>query len=1037
MFEDGLYDRVVSEKELIQLETVSNKLITEIEGDELAEYLSTAIGEKLAHRLKGMSSPLDQLDFANSLLSQIDQDQTLTQKLLRGLVKDVHGDQSLLATHPEVPLSQLALLTNAKGEPGMGSELVAELHSAQSVDILMSFIKVTGLRVLYAPLLELKKRGVKVRVLTSTYIGATEKKALDQLVLELGAEVKIDYFARQNRLHAKAWMLNRSTGFSTAFIGSSNMSSPALSSGVEWNVRLSEVKSPELLEKFKATFDTYWNGQDFGNYDPEVDGAKLEEALARAAGTTTRATAFELSNLEVVPQLHQIQILEDLAWEREKGHHKNLVVAATGSGKTVVAALDFKRERLAHGGEMTLLFVAHSGEILRQARRTFAEVLRDNNFGEFLVGGEKPVKWRHVFATVQSLKNGHIDSLNPEHFDFLVVDEVHHAEAPTYKKLLEQLAPKEVLGLTATPERSDGINIQNELFDGRIASELRLWDALDAQLLTPFHYFGIGESTDYTGLRWVAGKYDATELSNVVTGNHIRDRLMFQELERKVPNLKSMRALFFCADVKHAEYISELLNKNGIASGCVTGATDPAVRKAVIGDLAAGRIQAITAVDVFNEGFDLPNLDTLVMLRPTESPLVFLQQLGRGLRRYEGKDSCLVLDFVGAHRAEYRVDKKLSALTGRARGHLIGDLESGFPYLPSGVSVSLDEIARNNVLSNLKAQVSPRRSQLVAEIQALGHASLREFLAESGRDLEDIYRFTNVSWSALKFDAGLMDEQIRNRDLASRIKAFTHVNDWERLNAYTALLVGEFVPWAALSERERRYRSMFFWLLWRDGRRTPTERWKSIDEAMLALRDDKVLVAELVDLFSYLLEKVDGLKVRLKFSFADIPLFAHANYTLDEMLGASGYARVPGCMITELDGPFRGADSMRQGVAYVDEIKLDLLTVTLNKSSGYSATTRYRDFAEARDVFHWESQSTTTLASPTGQRYVSQRPGLSDVLLAIREEKKTVLGAQSYRLAGLCDYVRHEGEAPISIWWKLRLALGVAEFKAAAAVNVA
>ena len=414
-----------------------------------------------------------------------------------------------LTERPATPLSDAALLTNAHGEPALGSELRAELTSADRVDLLCAFVKWHGIRLLERQLADLRSQGVPFRVITTTYMGATDRHALDRLIADFGAEVRIQYDALRTRLHAKAWLFRRETGFDTAYVGSSNLSRAALLDGVEWNVRLSAVATPALLEKFSATFDTYWNDLSFEPYEPKRDRDRLDDALAEAAGRRSgdRVT-LTLSGLEVRPYPHQAQMLEQLDVERRvHGRHRNLLVAATGTGKTVVAALDYQRLAREAGGRPSLLFVAHRREILQQSLRTYREVLGDANFGEEYVGGKRPERWEHVFASVQSLTAYGVSSIPPDAYDVIVIDEFHHAEARTYRRILDHLRPRELLGLTATPERGDGVDVR-DLFGGRTAAELRLWDALGADLLTPFHYFGVADGTDLTRVDWRAGAYD-------------------------------------------------------------------------------------------------------------------------------------------------------------------------------------------------------------------------------------------------------------------------------------------------------------------------------------------------------------------------------------------------------------------------------------------------------------------------------------------------------------------------------------------------
>jgi HKD family nuclease len=438
---------------------------------------------------------------------------------------------------PATPLADTALTTTAPNEPPLAAELRAELASADQVDLLCAFVKWQGLRLLEEELHELRVRHVPVRVITTTYLGATDARALDVLVDEFGAQVRVNYETNRTRLHAKAWLLRRNTGFHTAYVGSSNLSHAALVDGLEGNVRLSAVASPHLLEKFRATFESYWENREFEPYRPSSDGERLRAALAIAAGGPQRdELTVTLSGLEVHPKPFQAEMLEGLDAERVlHDRHRNLIVAATGTGKTVVAALDYRRLlREVHGHDLTLLFVAHRKEILTQARRWYREVLTEPTFGELLVGGEQPTKWRHVFASIQSLSAERLATIEPTHFDVVVIDEFHHAEAASYRRLLDHLRPIELLGLTATPERGDGVDVR-EFFDWRVAAELRLWEALEQHLLCPFHYFGVHDGVDLGDLQWKRGGYDLAALRDLYTGNDARTRMCLRNCATRWP----------------------------------------------------------------------------------------------------------------------------------------------------------------------------------------------------------------------------------------------------------------------------------------------------------------------------------------------------------------------------------------------------------------------------------------------------------------------------------------------------------------------
>jgi len=924
---------------------------------------------------------------------------------------------------PATPLSEAALLTNAHGEPAMGSELRAELMSTDRVDLLCAFVKWHGIRLLERELADLRERGVKLRVITTTYLGATERVALDRLVNDFGADVRVQYDALRTRLHAKAWLFRRNTGFDTAYVGSSNLSRAALLDGVEWNVRLSSVATPTLLEKFSATFDTYWNDPSHEPYDPATDRDRLDDALAEAGGSrSSDRVTLSLSGLDVRPYPHQTQMLESLDVERKvHGRHRNLIVAATGTGKTVVAALDFKRLATEAGRRPKLLFVAHRREILQQSLRTYREVLADASFGELYVSGARPERWDHVFASVQSLTAYGVGNIPADAYEVVVIDEFHHAEASTYRRILARLAAGEFLGLTATPERGDGVDVR-DFFDGRTAAELRLWDALGADLLTPFHYFGVADGTDLRRVDWRAGAYDTAALSNVYTGNEVRARIILGAVMDKIAYPLSMKALAFCVSVAHAAYMTGVFQRAGIPSAMITGTTAMHSREQAISDLRTGRINAIFAVDVFNEGVDIPTINTVLFLRPTESSTVFLQQLGRGLRAAPGKAVLTALDFVGHHRKEFRFDQRYRALTGSTRAQLLRDIETGFPFLPAGSQVVLDRQTQESVLAHVKGQISTTRKQLIADLRAHPRHDLAVFLRDSGVELADVVR-SDRSWTELRRDAGL---QVplggpREETLLKRVRAMVHVDDPERARAYSQWLADDAPAYDLADSRLQAYGRMLFFSLWPDG-----GGYDSYAAGLAALRQEPAAREDLRAVIGLGLADAEHVTTSLTGSLERRPLQVHARYTREEVVAALDYVSVEG----------RKPNSFREGVLYSEPAAADAFFVTLKKSEAdYSPTTMYRDYAVSPTLFHWESQSGTSVASKTGQRYLHHAELGSHVLLFARPEKVSAFGSGApYLFLGQADYVEHRGERPIAITWRLRTAMPASHFAAASVV---
>ncbi|MGN6131412.1 MAG: DUF3427 domain-containing protein, partial [Nocardioidaceae bacterium] len=758
----------------------------------------------------------------------------------------------------------------------------------------------------------------------------------------------------------------------------SNLSRSALLEGVEWNVRLSRAATPNLLQKFEATFDTYWHDPTFETYNPDTDRDRLDDALAEASGRRDHArVTLTLSGLDVRPYRYQQEMLEAIRVERTvHGRHRNLVVAATGTGKTVVAALDYRGLcDDADGGRPSLLFVAHRREILEQSLRTYREVLADASFGELYVGGARPERWKHVFASVQSLTSYGVANIPVDAYDVVVIDEFHHAQAVTYRRLIDHLQPTELLGLTATPERADGVDVRS-FFDGRTAAELRLWEALGAELLCPFHYFGIADNTDLRTVAWRQGRYDETALSNLYTGNDARAAIVLSQLRDKVPDLGVMRALGFCVSVAHAEYMAAVFNRAGVPAKAVSGDTSSADRQRALEDLRDRRVNVLFAADLFNEGLDLPDVDTVLFLRPTESATIFLQQLGRGLRRSRGKAVLTALDFVGHHRKEFRFDVRYRALTGATRRGLEREIERGFPFLPSGCQIVLDKQAQEAVLTNIRSQVTSRWPQMVADLKSYGDHTLESFLRESGLELGDVLRRGQRSWTELRRAAGLPTSEgsALESALLKRVRAFAHVDDEPRASAYRRVLSDEAPSYDELSAGEQAFARMLYFSLWPDG-----GGFDSYDTGLAALRRERAVREELSAVVDLAFDATRHRAVELNGALSQLPLRVHARYQREEVLAALGYASQQ-----------RRPNSFREGVLFEPEHNVDAFFVTLKKSEAdYSPTTMYQDYPISPTLFHWESQSTTSVNSRTGQRYLN---GTSTVLLFVRGQKQDAFG---------------------------------------------
>lgn len=632
---DGLYDLLLTESLRAQLSPGSpeGQTLQALDGQEAPWRLSEAISIQLAQIFDDIRGADEdraerQLAFANGLLEFV---RSYIDRETAGLLDPVSTPLQILhAVHrntrkPDLPQTGLALpwlFTAGKGSPSLLTELRTELAACDQVDILVSFITYSGVRKLLDVLKEATAvdatghSRTHIRILTTTYTGATEARALDVLATLPGCEVRVSLDGRRTRLHAKAWLFQRQTGFGSAYVGSANLSGAALMGGLEWTLKFTERGQNELFERAKAHFETLWEDAEFQSYDPrnEQHRTALTDALQRETGHSEIAhpTFFDLQ-----PKTYQQEMLDALQFERERNRWRNLVVAATGTGKTVVAAFDYRNTCEKTGGQPRLLFVAHRQQILQQALDTYRAVLRDHSFGEILAGGANPQTHDHLFATIDSVTTRKlVERFGAMHWHTVVIDECHRMVSNSFDNLARAVQPRILLGLTATPERSDGRPIMGYFDnrpDGSPAVELRLWHALDLQLLTPFEYYACDDETDFSQVPWTQPGETAA-IDHLVTGNHIRARLALNEWRRLAGNPERGRALVFCVSVAHAEFMTQQIIASGIPAVCIVGATPADIRRRAPQDLANGKIAAIVTCDLYNEGVDLPLVDTLLLL---------------------------------------------------------------------------------------------------------------------------------------------------------------------------------------------------------------------------------------------------------------------------------------------------------------------------------------------------------------------------------------------------------------------------------------
>lgn len=840
-------------------------------------------------------------------------------------------------------------------------------------------------------------------------MGATDLKAVEFLSGLPNTEVKISYNTENERLHAKSYLFFRNTGFHTGYIGSSNISRSALTSGLEWNLKITTKEIGHIIDKFEKTFETYWQDNEFETFIPEKHIEKLNTALKKERkNDRTEATFY----FEIKPFPFQQEILEKLEVERTIHHrNKNLVVAATGTGKTIISAFDF-RNYLKKNPNAKFLFVAHRKDILIQARTMFAGVLRENNFGELWVDGEEPSNYKAVFASVMTLKNriGQLQ-LTENFYDFIIIDEVHHIAANSYRPILNKFKPEILLGLTATPERMDGANIIDD-FCNTIAAEIRLPEALNRKLLCPFQYFGISDSVDLSNATWQSGRYLPSELSRIYTQNDIRVGEIIEKCKSYLRDFKDVRAIGFCVTKEHASFMAEKFISAGLkADFIVSGNERDDLRDRIKSKFKRKEINYLFVVDIFNEGIDIPEIDTVLFLRPTESLTVFLQQLGRGLRLAENKECLTALDFVGNARPEYDFEGKFRSLIGKTNSSTIEELEREFPHLPLGCSIVLERKAKEYILNNIKNATQINANKLINKIvnfryQTTLTLTLKNFCEFYKIPIQSIYKRGN--WSRLcqlanqRADFPNINEKEVNRTI---LKKWIQCNSYSYLNFILELAKNNFSIPSTINEYEKLMLVMLHYDFWQDA-----ANFDSIEKSIKKIGDNKILTEEMIEILEFLIDKISHIELDIVLPYPQ-PLKLHSRYTREQILAAFSA------------NTFQKQSSNREGLVNLESKNTELLLVTLEKTEeNYSPTTMYNDYAISEKIFHWQSQNSSKPEMGRGLSYITHKEKGKSILLFVREKNTDEFGnTMSYVFLGDVNYIEHYGSKPMSIKWELQV----------------
>ena len=566
--------------------------------------------------------------------------------------------------------------------------------------------------------------------------------------------------------------------------------------------------------------------------------------------------------------------------------------------------------------------------------------------------------------------------------------------------------------MTATPERMDGKSIL-PYFGNRISAEIRLPEAIDRKLLCPFQYFGVTDTVDLDTLKWSAGGYQKSELEQIYTfsgaiANRRADHVV-SSLLKYVTDMDEVKGLGFCVTVDHAEFMCRYFNEHHIPSMFLTGNSPDEERKTAKQRLVAGEVRFIFVVDIYNEGVDIPEVNTVLFLRPTESLTIFLQQLGRGLRLAEDKDCLTVLDFIGQANRKYNFEDKFAALLSNTTRSVSREIKDGFISVPKGCYIQLEKKAAKYILDNIRASYG-NTAGLVSRVASFTEDSgleltIANFLDYYHLDPRAIYKFSSFSRICARADL-ISDFAEPLEETMTKALAKLAVIDSRRWISFLLDILPRLddVNFAALSDAQKRMMQMFYITVW--GKAADDWDGEEVLDNLYALSDSTVLLNELLELLRYRFEQIDFIDEPVDLGF-DCPLDLHCTYTRDQILVAMDFMKPA---------------TVREGVKWLPDKQLDVFFVTLNKADkDYSPTTMYNDYSINESLFHWQSQSTTAETSSTGQRYIHHKERGSKVLLFVREFKadRVTGGAEAYTYLGTARYVKHEGSRPMNITWQL------------------
>ena len=905
------------------------------------------------------------------------------------------------------------------------NELKQSLSECKSFYFSVAFINYSGLQLLLDSIKELEEKDIKGKIITSTYLNFTEPKALEKIRNFRNIDLKVFIADKEKGFHTKAYIFENEDDYKI-IIGSSNITQRALKSNVEWNVMIVSKKETEFVKEVLKEYQGLYDSTGF------VD----DEFLLKYENFISNLRSKEKHNIVqfddykiIKPNVMQKKALDNLNRLRNCGEDKGLVIAATGTGKTYMSAFDVMQYK-----PKKMLFLAHREDILKSAELTYRSLCKNKNIKTgFFTGNIKSKDFDYLFATIQTMEHS-LEQFSPTEFDYLIIDEAHHSTSPTYKKVLNYFKPKFTLGMTATPERCDEGNIF-DTFDNNVALEVRLNEALENELIVPFHYFGITDidTVDYENID-ISDSRMISKLSKKLMINSRVD-FIIEKMNFYGYDGEKQKAIGFCINKEHAEYMAKEFNKRGITSIVLSGDDSVNRRTEYIQKLEDNKdpLRVIFTIDIFNEGVDIPSINQVLMLRPTNSPIVFIQQLGRGLRKYDGKEFLTVLDFIGNHNKVFLIALALKGGRYYDKDSLKVSVATDFSEIPGCSNIQMDRIAKERILEQLttenfnclkylKEEYNEFKSLLGGKIpkrlmdyikydgapdpmKFINYAKTYQgFLrkVEKGYNMliEEDENFTKVlkqlsDMLPIKrpYEFATIKYLINNEevDLSSAKKAvlkyIDDCSDESLIHAFKNLNFNYY--------EDRQISNMVKLIDYNGNKLTRLLSFEKI----INNKENKEIFTDLLNYGLTRYEKEFGSKNY------GIPFFK-----LYEQYKRTEVALLVNCKNKQ--SSFRSGGLVPYGNDY-------FLFVDLHKEKDIKESINYKDEFISRSEFQWQTPNTTSQSSDVGKNIIYNKDRGIRLHLFVRKYKEIDKKVQPYIYIGKANTIAFEGEKPITVRFKL------------------